>query len=339
MAILKTKISTFLLALVAFGYGAVCLFVLLSSGDYLEPFMQSCYTNQATHKFIRLRGKHLDKFLCFITPFFEAALLKSGSIGVASFMLVLQMFISFMSVSMIESGRQSATGFVYAAFIVYMIGQLIGIATAIPAMYLPSLIINSSKPKNIKDRMVSPQVVFFAFIANVLTIGVGSSLLFGEHPYYYHCISLFQIVPLSSVLVIIFVRTFGYPFEAKVGILGSMRTKTFYVLSAFCATAIWYGFLFMVWKSGVTLDTLKSISKSSPESCVLFLLYDGTLLSISGAIAVAILDGISGLPKFLLLALVLGPGGSFLICARSRESMLIKELETLEKVESSKKKK
>jgi hypothetical protein len=334
---LKIKFSTLILAVLSFGFGIYCSFLLLSSSTYLEPFIDSCYKNTAIHKFVGVKGKNIDKFLCFITPFFEAALLKSGSLGIASFMLVSQMFLGFTSFGMIESGKKAATGFVYGVFLVFLIGQIIGIAAAIPALYLPSLIINASRSKELKDRMVSPQVVFFAFIANVMMGVAFVGLTIGEHVYFYEFVTLFQFIPLSAVIVLLFVRTFGYPFEAKVGLSGSQLTRTYYLIFSISAAATWYGALYLLWTNGVTMSTILAISKSSPESCALFLIYDGVLLSVSGAIAVFALDGFVGLVKFLLLAIVFGPGGSFLLSARSREATFSKELEALDRKESSKK--
>jgi hypothetical protein len=336
---MTAKLSSFVYAVVSFGFGIFAMYTLFSSTDYLAPFVDSCYKGTQTHHFVGVRGRNLDKFLCFITPFFDAALLKSGALGIASFMFVGQMFLGFASVGMIESGRKAATSFVYGAFLVYLIGQVIGIAVAIPCFWLPALIFNRSRDTETKNKMISPQVVFLALIANLLMLTVGVGLSVGEHPFFYELITAFQFVPVSTAFVILFTRFFGYPFEAHVGMDGVKATKGFYSLFAFLAAATWYTLIWTVWTNNLDLQTVFSVAKTSPESCALFLIYDGLLLSISGAFTVFYLDGIMGIVKYLMLTLFVGPGASFMLCASSRENALLNELEKLNRIETSKKKK
>lgn len=151
-------------------------------------------------------------------------------------------------------------------------------------------------------------------------------------------ITLFQFAPLVGLPVTLFTVLYGANKDLKESVLGSKTAVKLFKVFGLVLFLVHIFNIYLVLSSPTfSLKFLTSISSASRLSTCLFLLCDGLSLSTSLGIFILAEQGIFYLAKFLILAILIGPGSAFLLMAIEREERLVKELKLAHSSEMKKK--
>jgi hypothetical protein len=338
--------SKYLATIASLAFAGLTGKVVLGSSTYLEPVIKKCLESESIpyDSFYSVKVEAVDRFLCLITPFFEAVLTpsKGGLMGIPSYMFVCCVFMAAVIFFGVESLRSTSRGLLGYCGIVFLIGQLITISVAVPLLLLPSYYF-SGRLNQVDARSrpgyLSPDGVFVvAFCAWAMGCVV-PMLPFGLPEHQHFWITVFQFVPGVALLIPISFLFIKHPKDAVVGKQGSVSAIQLYQFFTLVLGVVHLYTVYSLWVQieKLSIESIFLVNPASSESNSLLLLFDALFLAGSLGLFILTEDGIFDFVQYFGLSLLIGPGSAFLLLAMKREQTLMKKLERLGKGDKSSK--
>ena len=119
-----------------------------SLSTFLDHYVKTCPDGG---DYLPLGIKGIDYILCIITPFFKATI--DSDFGLFSYYFVISLFISSFIYCSIESTRPNSSYFIKYPFLVFMIGQFVGISVVFPLFYLTTYFLTKNSGRVAAERV------------------------------------------------------------------------------------------------------------------------------------------------------------------------------------------
>ncbi|KAJ3324148.1 hypothetical protein HDV06_000689 [Boothiomyces sp. JEL0866] len=207
-----------------------------SCSKFLDPLIQQGIQNPyVLDTFHKTGVRSVDTFLSFITPFFDAVLLKTGSLGIVSLLAIFSTATAWFTFASIESLRERSKGLVKQVALVGLIGQLLGVSVSFPLLWLSSFFFYDlhGRMKANDSSYVKPAGVYTAAISNLIFILFTASLgLVKDDATRKLLIAIFQIAPAIFYTLPVYLHFDNNHVDLKVSRKGSETVKQVYQISA-----------------------------------------------------------------------------------------------------------
>ncbi|KAJ3253343.1 hypothetical protein HK103_000722 [Boothiomyces macroporosus] len=308
-----------------------------SCTKFLDPLIQQGIDNPyVLDTFHKTGVRSVDTFLSFITPFFDAVLLKTGSLGTVSLIAIFSTATAWFTFASIESLRDRSKGLVKQVALVGLIGQLLGISVSFPLLWLSSFFFYKlhEKMKANDSSYVKPAGVYTAAASNLIFLLFTVSLgVVKNDSTRKLLIAIFQIAPVVFYTLPVYLHFDSNHVSLQVSRKGSEAVKKVYQLSALAFAVTHIGTcLYILQFPFITFgDFIKLLTTANPgpEGCAAFLLLEYFSLSVASLLYIASQGDITAVKKYLIQSVAVGPAAAFMLFTSKREQELIDEIDRI----------